>query len=98
MMKYTDDEIHLGGVLLIHRPQDVPTGEGVRDGVGCAHHKKVQPGSVQIKRTTSFKLSNKMYHLVQVRIKITNLSKKFKKGTQFNSFRTSAQLATLSPT
>ena len=84
-------------MLIIQHPQDVPTGEGVWDGVGCAHHKKVQPGSVQIKRTTSFKLSNKMYHLVRVRIKITNLSKKINSFKEI-VFRTSAQPATLSPT
>lgn len=75
-------------MLIIQRPQDVPTGEGVRDGVGCAHHKKVQPGSDLIRQQN---LSKKLS------------IKKFKKGTQFNSFkeiliRTSAQPAILSPT
>ena len=41
------------------QPQDVPSGEGVRNGVGGAYHKKVQPGPHQNKTKTLLDQTNK---------------------------------------
>ena len=82
-------------LIIIIKPQDVPAGEGVWDGVGCAHHKKVQPGWYQIKAKSSKETvsscpdchqnTNSFKEILRQKMNVTIL------------FRTSGLLATLSP-